>query len=115
MKNNKEKGKAGEDKASVYLKSLGYEIIERNFRSRFGEIDIIARNGNDIVFVEVKARRNNDYGMPQEAVGKRKQDKLRKLALLYLEKASVKDPGCRFDVVSIITETGEIEHIKDAF
>ena len=77
-------GRRGEAIAVSFLKRQGYKIIERNYRSKLGEIDIIAREKDNIVFVEVKTRRSDDFGLPQEAVSYRKQYRLTKIALGYL-------------------------------
>ena len=110
-------GSKGEDLAIQFLKKKGYRIIKRNYKTYVGEIDIIARDGNTIVFVEVKTRANDSFGYPFEAVNKKKRQKLKNLALLYL-KSQVKESPVRFDVLSIFYADGrklEIEHIKDAF
>ncbi|MBM4135352.1 MAG: YraN family protein [Nitrospira sp.] len=110
-------GCKGEDLAITFLKAKGYTIIARNYKTPIGEIDIIAKDGRTIVFIEVKTRRSNSFGLPFESVTKRKRQKLQKLALLFLKKQEVEFP-VRFDVVSIVyTDNGkkEIEHIPDAF
>jgi putative endonuclease len=110
-------GSKGEDLAIQFLKKKGYRIIDRNYKTSVGEIDIIARDGNTIVFVEVKTRTDDSFGYPFEAVNKKKRQKLKNLALLYL-KRQVKESPVRFDVLSIFYADGrerEIEHIKDAF
>jgi putative endonuclease len=110
-------GSKGEDLAIRFLRKKGYRIIKRNYKTFVGEIDIIARDGNTIVFVEVKTRTNNSFGYPFEAVNKKKRQKLKNLALLYL-KSQVKESPVRFDVLSILCTNGtemEIEHLKDAF
>lgn len=99
-------------KAVVFLKNLGYEILERNFRLRFGEIDIIARDGETVVFVEVRYRANNDFGAPMETIGPVKRRKIRRTALAYVSGKGLDCP-MRFDVVSI--EADRLEHIPDAF
>jgi putative endonuclease len=110
-------GSKGEDLAIQFLKKKGYRIIERNYKTSVGEIDIIARDGNTIVFVEVKTRTDDSFGYPFEAVNKKKRQKLKNLALLYL-KRQVKESPVRFDVLSIFytdAREQEIAHIKDAF
>jgi len=112
----KQIGSRGEDLASEFLKDAGYRIIARNYKTPIGELDIIAKDGETLVFVEVKARSSNAFGYPFEAVDSRKRHKLKNLALLYL-KNQKKNCAVRFDVISI-TLNGtkkEIEHIKDAF
>lgn len=109
-------GNEGEEIAARYLKKKGYKILKRNFVAPSGEIDIVARDGGTMVFVEVKARTDNRFGLPAEAVGTRKQQKLRSVALHYLQKLR-KQPPARFDIVSVYIRDGreEIEHLKDAF
>lgn len=105
--------------ALSYLEARGYEILERNYRSGHKEIDIIAREDESLVFVEVKTFRSPNYGKPKEAVGKRKQDRITRVALSYLARGDIADIDCRFDVVAIeVTRSGkvkDIELIKDAF
>ena len=115
-KSNRLKGQLGEDQGERYLKSQGYQILERNVRSPFGEIDIIASHQNYLVFVEIKSRQNDLFGLPEEAVGKRKQMKLAKLASWYLSRYS-KFPQVRFDVLAIQSQGSEsgIRLIHNAF
>ena len=110
-------GKEGEKIAAVYLKKNGYEIIEINFRCPIGEIDIVAKEKNDLVFVEVKTRKSIDLGYPEQAVGMRKQKKMSQLALWYMQKRKIADTNARFDVVAItlIPEKNEVKLIKNAF
>jgi len=110
-------GSEGEDLAVKFLKKNGYRILSRNYKTPIGEIDIIAKDGNTTVFIEVKTRTNDFFGYPFEAVNKGKRQKLKNLALLYLKKQG-KELPVRFDVLSITcAENGnkKIEHIKDAF
>ena len=110
-------GNKGEEVAAKFLKRNGYRIIARNYKTPLGEIDIIAKDGNTIVFVEVKTRTSNAFGYPFEPVTRRKKDKLKNLALLYLKKHA-HESSARFDVISISSDKNmkmEIEHIKDAF
>ena len=109
----KSKGKAAEEKAASYIKSLGYEILERNFNSRFGEIDIIARDGNTLVFVEVRSKSYSSFGTPEETISKSKAKKIIKTAEFYIK---IKNPffeDVRFDIISILHNN--ISHIKNAF
>ncbi len=101
MKTRKELGALGEEMAAGMLKEKGYAIIEQNFRCRYGEIDIIARDGDKIIFIEVKTRRSLKYGFPEEAVDFRKQKRLRLLAALYLAGHFSMSHSCRFDVYSL--------------
>jgi putative endonuclease len=114
---NIDTGREGENIATAYLKEKGYRICETNFRCALGEIDIIARDGNDLVFVEVKTRKSRKLGYPEQAVGGRKQRKISLLALWYLQKKKIGDIRARFDVVAItmLPEGREIRLIKNAF
>ena len=118
MSSPRDLGILGEKLALNYLSQLGYHLLERNYRCRLGEIDLIMQDGSVIVFIEVKARRATLYGMPQEAVGPVKQAKIRRLAEYYLMVKEENECSLRFDVVAIRFEkTGnqEIEHFKNAF
>lgn len=108
-------GALGEELAARKLEECGYAIVERNWRCRRGEIDIIARDGETLVFVEVKARRKQTLGAPQEAVDGRKQERLRELALCYIYEKGRGAAAYRFDVVAVFLDEKRIEHIKDAF
>jgi putative endonuclease len=110
-------GNKGEDLAVIFLEKKGYKIVAKNYKNYVGEIDIIARDGETTVFIEVKTRANDSFGYPFEAVHSRKRLKLRNLALLYMKKQGEEIP-IRFDVLSIMyTDNGQkqIEHIIDAF
>jgi len=106
-------GNAGEDRACEFLENAAYKILERNFRCRSGEIDIIALDGNYIVFIEVKYRKDNSFGYPRESVNYYKQRNISKVASYYLLIKNAYDKNCRFDVVEIIGE--KIELIQNAF
>lgn len=106
-------GRAGEVKAEEFLRSQGYEILERNFKTRIGEIDLIAEKDGTIVFVEVKTRSTEAFGTPAEAVGVNKRKKYALVASEYLVKHKKTDAPCRFDVIEI--ENDAINHITDAF
>ncbi len=110
-------GRWGEEQASAYLKRKGFKIIEHNLRTPVGEIDIIARYGKVLVFVEVKTRRSLAYGSPQEAVGPTKQRQILRAAQWYLADIGAPCTLSRFDVVAILAGKTEtcIEHIPDAF
>ena len=115
----RDRGKMGEDAAAKYLKKLGYKILEQNYFCRMGEIDIIARDKEYIVFVEVKLRKNNDFGGAPAAVDKRKQEKIKRTALFYLQTNHI-ESAVRFDVVLITASDTkfrkeDIEVIPDAF
>ncbi len=114
-------GQDGEALACSYLEGRGYQIITRNFRLRTGEIDIVARRAQTVVFCEVKARNSKELGEPFEAVTKYKQKRLRRLAQAYLQKAEshnvpINEFDYRFDIVSIVfSPEPEITHIENAF
>jgi putative endonuclease len=110
-------GRLGEDLASRRLRSLGYEILERNYRCPLGEIDLVARDGDVLVFVEIKTRKNRPLGEAKEAVNRRKQGQLSRVALAYLKSKKLWDAKARFDVVAIGVGEGKekIEIIRDAF
>ena len=109
-------GKEGEDIAAAFLKKKGFRIIEKNYRTAFGEIDIIAQDRGVIVFVEVKTRSDITFGYPFEAVNPKKREKISKVALCFMKRQKKEFPS-RFDVMSITRDRGEtrIEHIQDAF
>ena len=120
MNDKKERGNWGEDRAAVYLRLHGYRIVERNFRCRQGEIDIIARKGDVVAFVEVKQRKNADFGEAREFVTFSKQRRVIAAAELWLLKTRC-ELQPRFDVIEIYAPEGtktlmpEIHHIEDAF
>jgi putative endonuclease len=110
-------GRRGEEAACSFLKRKGYTIVERNYRRRHGELDIIARDGATLVFVEVKTRQSRQYGSPFEAVDYRKQRQISRMALDYLQARKISDTPLRFDVVAVILhgEKGECQHLCNAF
>jgi putative endonuclease len=115
---NSSLGNVGESIAATFLKGAGFSIVERNFRCVCGELDIIARDGRTIVFVEVKCRKNEIYGPPQLAVTPFKQRQISKAALVWLSKRRLYDAEARFDVIAIVlheSQLPEIEHIRNAF
>lgn len=110
-------GEKGEAIAVRYLKKQGYKILENNYRNRLGEIDIIAKDRETIVFVEVKARRSPLYGNPKWAVTPRKQRKISMVALAYLKSTDQNDVRARFDVVAVTASRDgpRVEIVKNAF
>ncbi len=106
-------GRAGEVKAIEFLKKKGFKILEKNYKTHIGEIDVIALDNTTIVFIEVKTRSDDFFGAPSEAVNQKKQEKYYKVALEYLQKTKNVDSPCRFDVIEI--ENGKINHIDNAF
>ena len=115
--NNIEKGKKGEDIAAACLRKEGYRIVERNYRCLYGEIDIIAMDAGDVVFVEVKSRKSDNFGSPEEAVNIIKQRKISKVALNYLQERGLADHNVRFDIVAIrfMPQDNRVKIIKNAF
>jgi putative endonuclease len=115
---SKSLGKFGEEIAEELLRSKGYQILKRNFRFGKGEIDIIAKDGDYLVFVEVKSRKNYDFGEPEYAITKSKQRQLKKIAEAYFYVNGIDEQLCRFDVITIVGEKREemkINHIENAF
>ena len=112
-------GSKGEEAAAGFLARSGYEILDKNVRTRAGEIDLVAKEGKTLVFVEVKTRRDMEGDPPQAAVNTRKQNRLGKLAHGYLKLKRLRQVSCRFDVVSVIfNEEGAVKairHIPNAF
>ncbi len=110
-------GNAGEDLAAAALREQGYKILERNYVAPPGEVDLIARLGKTYVFIEVKTRKNDRFGAPQEAVSAAKQNKLRRVADYYLKQKRLGEVEVRFDVVGILMgeEGPQVEIIKEAF
>ncbi len=112
--NRREIGAEYEQKAVRYLESVGYRVLERNYRCRLGEIDIIAMQDGYLCFVEVKYRGSHGQGYPEEAVNHRKQQKIIQTAEVYMKKKKISfDTPCRFDVVAM--EGGEIRLIQNAY
>lgn len=109
-------GKVGEDIAVEYLRKKGYIIIERNFNCKQGEIDIIAKDNNEIVFVEVKTRTNETYGKPKEAVDKTKKKHIYKSAEYYIYQKHVENRPVRIDVIEVYKKEEKyiLNHIKQA-
>lgn len=110
-------GKYGESLAQEYLKDHGLRILTTNYRFHHGEIDIVAEEGDILVFCEVKTRTNAEFGPPEAAVSALKQRQLRRLAHAYLAMHRIRDRVCRFDVVAITLHHGEasVNLIRDAF
>jgi putative endonuclease len=110
-------GKKGEDLAVARLKALNYKILQRNYKCSLGEMDIIAREKEILVFVEVKTRATRDFGGPAAAVNERKQRQLSRVALTYLNQKKLTDVPARFDVVAVelTPAASRIEVIRNAF
>lgn len=116
MNHKQIEGRVGEDAATYYLQKEGYIIICRNFSCFQGEIDIIAKDGNNLVFVEVKTRTSTRYGEAKEAVDENKQKHIYKAAEYYLYKNRLEDKFVRIDVIEVYVHNGKvsINHIKQA-
>ncbi|MGB9734894.1 MAG: YraN family protein [bacterium] len=112
--NKRNAGIEGEDRAVKYLEGLNYKILERNYRSHFGEVDIIAKDKNHTVFIEVKSRTNSSFGSPQESIVKEKKRRITLTAIDYLQRKHLTNKPVRFDVVAINPDN-TIELIKNAF
>jgi putative endonuclease len=114
---NLEFGKAAEDSAVKFLKDQGYKILERNYKNKFGEIDIIAQQKGVICFIEVKARHSLNLGYPQEAVTSSKQRQISRVAVNYLKSNKLLEKPARFDVLALLYENSQpqISLITDAF
>jgi putative endonuclease len=110
-------GEAGEALAARLLRKRGYKIVATNYRTQLGEIDIIARDGDTLVFIEVKARHSGRFGSPKWALTPRKQRKISMVALYYLKTTGQSAAKARFDVVSIRSDAvrPEVEIIRNAF
>ena len=116
MTDSKSLGQIGEDIACKALKKDRYKILEKNYRCRQGEIDLIAEDrGKVLCFVEVKAKSSFDFGLPEEAVTLRKQKKLQAAAFSYIESKGLKSRAMRFDVVSVDLVSNKSRIIKNAF
>src|SRR5579863_4831950 len=110
-------GRRGERAAEKYLKRNGYRIVARNFRAAGAEIDLVAMDGEMLVFVEVKTRRSRDAGAPEEAVDERKQKQIRRAAEMFATRYRAEDVTMRFDIVAVDASGKrlEIEHLRNAF
>lgn len=119
LRTPKSLGRRGEMAAERHLKRLGYTIVRRSQRSSAGEIDLVAVDDRTVVFVEVKTRASHDKGHPAEAVDRRKQERLTRLALAFLKRHGLLEHSSRFDVVAVTWPDGTrrptIEHFKNAF
>lgn len=117
-KSNSELGARGEALAALHVADSGMEVIDRNWRSRYGELDIVAKDGDTMVFVEVKTRSGIGYGTPAEAVTYAKQTRIRGLALRWLSLQQGPWVQIRFDVIAIVVGRHEepvITHVRSAF
>ena len=115
----KELGGKGEKLSARLLKRKGYKIVQRNYRCKLGEVDIIAKREKTLVFVEVKTRQTAEFGPPQYAVTGAKKKQISKAALSYIREKKLTEQGCRFDVIAVTfspeSRKPKIEHIENAF
>lgn len=116
---NKEVGDLGERLAAKFLRRSGYSILTRKYRCKFGEIDIVARDKDTLVFVEVRSKSDPEYGLPYETIDHTKRRHLERAAAEFLKRFNLFDYDCRFDCVSVLFDGNfklkHIEVIKDAF
>jgi putative endonuclease len=114
---NKQKGSAGERSAYRYLRQHGYKIVARNYRKRFGEVDLIGWDGDTLAFIEVKSRTSHTRGRPEEAVHRSKQKQICRVAREYRSRNRLHDINYRFDIVSIESVAGQehVDLLKGAF
>jgi putative endonuclease len=120
MMNTFEKGRIAEELACRFLSKSGFHIVERNYRFRNSEVDIVAYDGNEIVFVEVRSKKATHFGRPEETVDLIKQKSVKKASESWIYQNRIEDVGVRFDVVAVVTDyntesTSEITHYRNAF
>lgn len=112
-------GAEGEKLAAKFLKRRGYKIVQRNYRCKLGEIDIIASRKGILIFVEVKTRTTEEFGQPQHAITPAKKNQISKAALSYIRENNLARQSCQFDVIAIMFSSGsrkpKIQHIENAF
>jgi putative endonuclease len=110
-------GLAGEAAAERFIRRAGWRLLARRFRTRAGEIDLVALDGDVVVFVEVKTRRADGYGRPAESVTRTKRERIVRVARIYLARTGWHERRCRFDVVEVVPRAGDfrVRHIEDAF
>ena len=113
MRTRREVGTSGEDLAAAWYVANGYEVVDRNWRCRHGELDLVLRNGRQVVFCEVKARTGVGFGLPAEAITRDKKQRIRFLAARWLEGAKPRPAEIRFDVASVLGD--DVEVLEGAF
>ena len=109
----RELGRSGEDAVAAWYVAQGYEVVVRNGRCKEGELDLIVKRGRTFVFCEVKTRTSDAYGVPEEAVTRTKQTRIRHLAARWLAEDAVRAVGIRFDVAAVLA--GHVEVLEGAF
>lgn len=114
---NRDLGRQGEEIAAAYLEEKGLRVLERNYRTPMGEIDIVAEDGEVLVFCEVKTRADLEFGPPEAAITEWKRRQMRRMAAIYLADRGIEEHLCRFDVVAVIVsaEGRTITHFPEAF
>jgi putative endonuclease len=115
---SKELAQLGEEHAAKHVAALGYRIVKRNFRfGKVGEIDIVAYDGDCLVFIEVKARQDHSHGTPEASIDARKQAQLKRVAKMYYYVNALSDVVCRFDVIAVdlFDKKVDLRHHKNAF
>lgn len=115
MSDKKNIGAYGEYLAELLLNDKKYKIFQKNYRTSEGEVDIVAWDDDVLVFIEVKTRKNCDFGRPSEAVNQKKQRKYKVLAACFLKEFRPRYREIRFDVIEVVTEDKTIQHLKNAF
>lgn len=110
-------GKSAENKAKRYLKRKGYQFIKANYHTRDGEIDLIFKDGDTFVFVEVRAKRDTTFGQPEDTITPKKMTRCKKAAVKYLYDNKLMDSSCRFDVIALVNENNKwnLRHYENAF
>ncbi len=112
---NIEKGQMGEKLAKDYLLNKGYKLVDQNYSSKYGEIDLIFTYEDILVFVEVKTRSNISYGFPYEFVDNNKQERIIKTSMIYIQENNFDDIQLRYDIVEIYLNSSKIQHIENSF
>ena len=119
LDSRKELGAKGEKLAARFLKRKGYKIIQRNYRCKLGEVDIVAEQDKTLVFVEVRTQQTEKFGPPQYSINSAKRSHISRVALFYIKEKRLVEQSCRFDVIAITFPSGSrkpnIEHIENAF
>lgn len=108
-------GDIGEDKATAYLQNLGYRVISRNYLTKLGELDVVAIKEDILAIVEVKARKNYDYGRPSDFVNDKKQLRIKRTSEIFIKDKKLFDLQVRFDVCEVNLSNGQINYIENAF
>lgn len=112
---NREKGNSGEEIACAYLKQCGYRILNRNFTTSIGEIDIVVTDEHTLIFVEVKSKYSGEFGFPSEMVNYHKRNKINQVACQYIKKFRLFNSAVRFDVIEVFLGENKVNHIENAF